>query len=369
MTEDYVIRKYQISEENQIIELLNNAFDYWPPYDLTHSVLEHWKWKYIENSSGKYLLIVAEKDGEVVGFNSQIFTNLKVGNKTILSGLFTELGVHPDHRRKGISNNMVKFMKKIREDMETRIHFGFSSNPIVIKAELKRGKKYFPHDLKLMISINDYDSYLKSNPGSRLTNYVMRQGFRLKRYLDTLINSLTLNTTSKTPFQIRKMSSFNEDVDIFWDTIKDHYLFITERKMNHLNWRYADPRGGNYDIKAAYDENRIVGYIVTRINNIEKDHPVGFIVDLITIPNRIDIADKLIDSALQDFMAKKITTLKSLVVKNHPYEGIYKKHGFSESRIQYAMTIELMYFDEEWDEILKMPADRVLISYCDTDRI
>jgi hypothetical protein len=205
LTEDYIIRKYQTGEENEIIELLELAFEYWPPYDLTHSVLEHWIWKYIENSSGKYILGIATKDDQVVGFNSQIFTNLKVGKKTILAGLFTELGVHPDHRRRGISNNMTKFMKKIREDMGTRIHFGFSSNPIVIQAELKRGKKYFPHELKLFIRIKDYDSYLKANPDSRLSNYIIRLGFSLLQYFVSLKYSLILNTKPKTLFQISEI--------------------------------------------------------------------------------------------------------------------------------------------------------------------
>jgi hypothetical protein len=178
-----------------------------------------------------------------------------------------------------------------------------------------------------------------------------------------------LNTKSSTPIKIIKLTSFNDDSDIFWDTIKDHYLFITERKQDHLNWRYADPRGGNYKILAAYEENQMVGYIVIRINKIDNEHTVGFIVDLITLPERIDIADKLIDSALQNFKLNNVTTLKSIVVENHPYESLFNKHGFLDSREQYAMCFDNTDFDEEWNDILRMPADRVLVTYGDTDRI
>lgn len=103
---------------------------------------------------------------------------------------------------------------------------------------------------------------------------------------------------------IKECSEFDDRVDLFYESVKHQHNFIIERKQEHLNGRYTDPRGGNYHVLTVEEDNGFQGYIVLRINRFNKEYPVGRVVDLFTDSDRSGVTNSLVQEAKYYFDKK-----------------------------------------------------------------
>jgi len=119
-------------------------------------------------------------------------------------------------------------------------------------------------------------------------------------------------------------------------------------------------------VKQVEEDGHIIGYSVLRINRYQSDYPVGYIVDLLTLPDRPDAANELVEDAIKYFDSRKINIINYQVVKGHPYERILKRHGFLDSRIKiYVFYQPLGNFDGM--SKLKSTPEKTFISWGDHD--
>ena len=80
-----------------------------------------------------------------------------------------------------------------------------------------------------------------------------------------------------------------------------------------MNWRFCDSRGGNYVVKMAEENGSILGYIILRINKIREDYPIGYIVDLLTLPERLDVVSDLISNSVNYFDVNDVNAINLFV--------------------------------------------------------
>jgi hypothetical protein len=133
-------------------------------------------------------------------------------------------------------------------------------------------------------------------------------------------------------FSIKKVSSFDDRIDVFWEEVKGSYDFIVEKSREYLNWRYCDIRGGDYKVYLAEELSSILGYIVLRINKIDPLHQVGYIMEVLALRDREDVAMELFGKAMKYFQSNNVNAVYFSVISGHPYERIARKHGFLDSR-------------------------------------
>ena len=105
MGTDYIIREFNDKDEDQILELLEQAFQRKISQD-------HWRWKYFDNPLKKQVIVVAEKEEQIVGCSHTYYRELKFGKKIHLMGIGGDAAVHKEHRRKGLHTNIVKLKDK-----------------------------------------------------------------------------------------------------------------------------------------------------------------------------------------------------------------------------------------------------------------
>ncbi len=74
---------YQKGEEEELVSLLSTIFHGWPHLDLTHSSLDHWIWKYVDNSTKMSKVVVATENGRIVGCHHSGYVNIKIGEKVM----------------------------------------------------------------------------------------------------------------------------------------------------------------------------------------------------------------------------------------------------------------------------------------------
>ena len=368
MTNKFNASPYRPGDEEEIVQLLELVFNGWPQFDLNCTPLDHWRWKYLDNPLRLNILYSASFDNKIIGCTHTIPQRVKVGDKIFLSGTGADVAVHPDFRRRGIHNKIVDSKLDFEAKIGIKFHYGISNNPILIKRNMRRGFPLFPHDVSSFIRIYDVDLHLRMIP----TKYawIKKYGYQLLKIYNKLRNALRSYSSSDHDFHISVILNFDDRINTFWNKIKDNYSLIVERKQNYLNWRYCDPRGGDYTVIQAEKDGHVLGYGVLRINMYRGEYPVGHIVDLLTIPERLDVAGALVEHAVIYFDKKDINTIQCLSIKNHPYERILNRYGFINSRKK--LNIFYQYYEgisENLKQVEKSSENKIHFAIGDYDAI
>jgi GNAT superfamily N-acetyltransferase len=343
---DYVVRPYRPGDEVQIVPLLQLVFYGWQDLDF-------WRWKYQDNPQKKAIMIVTEIDGRIIGFTSSIFKMVKVGDKIYFSAYGTDLAVHPDFRRKGVRTNMAVLKREMRSKYEEHFNYSFTENPLIINHPSKHGNRnYSPYFLRRFFRIQDLNLHNRMKPAKNTSEQIRRIGFNAIRQLSDLKNSLTSSPPPNSDIQTTEIDEFDDRTETFWNQVKDHYDFIVERSREHLNWNYCDPRGGNFKVFLAEEDEHMLGYVVLKMGN-GGEYPRGEVMDLLTIPGRMDAAMTLLTEAIKDFNNNGINFCSTMLLEGHPYEKVFEKHGFTNGRAKVNVHYSCFNMDDESVNLIK----------------
>jgi len=372
LVEEIKIRGYRPGDEKGIVELFKLVFKGWPHFDIDCSPLDHWNWKYC-NEMSKKTMAIAEDNNQIVGtFLTWIF-NLKISDSIFRTSNGVDIAVHPNYRGFGLFTKTRDFTGNLRSAYDLKTHIGMSDNPIVIQKYERDSEENptlwpkFPFNVNRLIRINDVNEYLKKNPIDDA--FIKKAGYTALSSAYKLESILSLKPKIKGRFKLRQISFFDNSIDEFWDSIKESYAFILERKKEYLNWRYFDPRAGHYRVLQAEEDGKMVGYSVLRINHYKPDNLKGFIVDLLAAPGRLDIVDVLLKEAVRYFEGLGINAIFSLGFEDHPYSSIYRNYGFvtyTKSKLYLWLTEDL---GKAIERLRKSKVERAHIALGDEDEI
>jgi GNAT superfamily N-acetyltransferase len=97
------VRPFLPEDEAPVLELLQASFGCWPPAGIELDAAEFLRWKHFECPFGRSLLLVAEVDGQIAGFQGRVSWRLRAGARAIETMRGADLAVHPRFRRRGVS--------------------------------------------------------------------------------------------------------------------------------------------------------------------------------------------------------------------------------------------------------------------------
>ncbi len=103
---EYSYRTFVDDDAPAVMNLVHKAF----PFFLGGN---YWVWKYLSNPNfDPALVVIAEKDGEVVGCNHWLLRNFKLTNElTLKASLGGDIVVAPQHRGHGVGKGLLKFLR------------------------------------------------------------------------------------------------------------------------------------------------------------------------------------------------------------------------------------------------------------------
>jgi GNAT superfamily N-acetyltransferase len=363
------VSSFQKGNDIKIVDLLELVFDDWPYRDLDcTSKIEHWNWKYLDNPIGLFNIGLAWEKNKLVGCDHCYYLRVKIGDETFLCGIGADSAVHPEHRKKGIYTKMADLTKGIFNQHRANLAYWITTNPIFIESAKNKELPIFPHNIMKMMRINDMKQYLSETNSEH--RFVKEIGYNIVSKMKLMKNLINHDAKKNyRPTRMRDIKYFDERINTFWHGIEDHYSFIIKRDQDYLNYRYNDSRGGKYIVKILEDDKEILGYIVsgTRRNN---GYETGFIVDLLSKPNRIDVAKKLLSEALEQFDDKGINVVKSWIIKNHPYDQLFRKKGFIDSkRASPFVVFNLTSVGNEWNKVMESRPENIHFAMGDLDII
>jgi ribosomal protein S18 acetylase RimI-like enzyme len=342
---------------------LDVVFDGWPQIDLSSNKLDHWKWKYLDRPIQNLIAYVSKHGNKTIACLHETSTNLKIQDRIYFSSCGGDLAVHPDYRGRGIWRRMVDDWVEVLQKDPYIIGYSNSSHPVVVGRAKKNKFTTIPGAVRLYIRIHDVDKFLQNTQA----NLVKKLGYRVVRELSKIRypdkeiqdENLTLST----------ISQFDARIDDFWESIKDEYDLIVERNRDYLNWRYCDPRGGNYRVRIIEENDAIVGYSVVRINRYIKENPKGYIIDIVSPRDHENIAVSLFNDACKYFDDENVNEVHYWAPKDHFYSNIIGRFGFLDSQ-----TEVLVWFSDDCDKdlletIKAIDKKRVMFQLGDVDWI
>ena len=312
-------RPYQPGDEEQIVPLLIESYNGWPFFDLKCSPVEHWLWRYLDNPQHNSLLSEILDGNRIVGSGHNVLHDMLINGRKTLASYGTDACVHPEYQGKGLYRILVE--KLVEGQIEAGVEFNYMvtvhDRVINSKSQMKATPYVFPHSVRYLERIDDLDLHLQ------VKEFSGEYGWRLRH----LIEQLKSKPMRAPQVEIQTIDCFDEEFLDFLNEVNGSYDYIKHRTLEYLNWRYLDPRGGNYEVQALYEHGEFNGYGVFRVNRLEK-YPVGYIVDLLTLPSRIDAAESLLLSGLEYFKENNVNQVIFQVVEGHPYEELFKHYGF-----------------------------------------
>ena len=365
---DHIVRHILPGDEYGIVDLLEITFNPWPNYSIECEPMEHWRWKYQDSPNATKSSVVCESEGKIIGCKHDVVLKLKIGNEILFGNLGSDLAVHPDHRRKGISTKLRELNRASKKEVGYEFTYFVTSNPILIE-HYQKTREPFPYTIFNYVKIFDIDLQLEKMPvkGPLIKKY----GFLSLEVLNKVRNVFTeKNETSET--KIISITFFDELYNRFWQKEKQSYDFIINRDIAYMNWRYADPKGGNYSILKAEKEDEFTGYIILYINRIIEDYPIGYIVDIMTDGND-ETTYELVSAAIDFFKTNDVNIINCLTLRGHHHEKALQQNGFVNSMIGLKIFLGrhgTRSNDENLLSTLRIAKrDRVHFSYGDIDSL
>ncbi|MFP3951995.1 MAG: GNAT family N-acetyltransferase [Candidatus Bathyarchaeia archaeon] len=362
------IRLYRPGDEDDIVRLLDLCFEGWPKIDV--NPLEYWRWKYVDSPFWKNDISLGILDGEIIACKHSLYFGLKIGDEVLEATLGSDLAVHPDYRNMGVSRKVSGFSSNRKMKLGYDFSYFVTSNPHLIKSYQERLEE-FPHEIRVYVRICDVDLQLKASPVKR--PILTKMGFLALKGANFIKNIFRDVPREGSDVTLSSIDRFAEGDKEALEEIQEEYNFIVQRSPRYLNWRYCDPRGGEFRVRIAEDGGEAIGYSVSFINRYLEGYPIGYIIDVLTPPDRVDVMEALVSDVVNFFDENGINMVNTIAVNGHPLEKALSSHGFVDTRI--SLKIFLGRYgkraqDQELKNILReSPSKHIHFSYGDIDSI
>ncbi len=367
MNMSYSVHKYQPGDEEEIVNFLCETFKGWPHFDLECPPIDHWRWKYVDNPPKLTVATLAKSEGEIVGCFFGLPQWLKIGDQKLLSCQGVDAATHPAYRGIGVYSKLRKYKFELMRGTATNFYYVVSSDSLLIEKNKREGRPALPFILEQLMKIRDVDLHLRTVSSER--SFVKKFGYRTLRTINRLKGSAKTSSKIRDDFKITEVDRFDQRIDGFWSKVSTHYKLIVQRDGDYLNWRYCDLRGGKYNIRVAMADGQILGYMVLRVNSYVPDYQTGYIVDLLTLPDRPDVVSELGRHAVEFFDRRDVNIIQVNVLKNSLAELLFHGLGFVNYPVKPFMNYAAEYRNNYLDELNLRDVEKMHFSYGDYDWI
>lgn len=335
-------RAHREGDEAMLLDLLVQAFGRWPKIEIACDPADHLRWKLSNTPEAPSIHRITEVDGSPAASVFCWIQNVKLRHGLYRNIQGVDSVAHPDFQRLGLFAARTEWRKQHPDDQPCDFQFGpVSGHPALVhmhqKAEQEGRSLVIGNRVRVLTLPLDEDTSAR-------------------------IERAAVPGASSAPLDIRAVDAFDERIDSFWPLAAAPFEFIVERTRDQLNWRYADPRAGRFSIRLAERDGQLLGYAALRLS-----HDRGYIADLLTLPERLDVAGALLADAVVTLAALSVSRIDWWVNVRHPYQELARERGFEDKRV---VDISLFPNNPALDlTYLADPSVQVHVAAGDTDLV
>lgn len=290
------MRYFHDGDEIRLADLLMAAFPRWPAIDTDVSAIEHLRWKLHSGPDSTRYHIVAELGSRIIAGRFFIPQTAKMGSKVIAVRQGVDTAVHPEFRGHGL-------MTALTYPMPERIRQGFDADFSVNS------------DAQALVKMRQYDE--------RDNVYATVEVLRARA--DAVPHDAV--HVAPATVDIDVVGQFDGSVEQFFEQASAPFWFIVRRTAHYLNWRYVDRRAGDFTIKIAKRDGKLLGFVVSKTSG-----ETGYVADLLCLPGCEDVAACLAQDALADFRSRRVDSVEWWSTPSHPYRRALTALGFREKK-------------------------------------
>jgi GNAT superfamily N-acetyltransferase len=309
LPETWAPRSYRPGDDEAILSVFQSAFPKWPPVDTGDDVapLDHLRWKMNSHPIAKQFFMIGEVDGVLASPRIVIAQPVRVKGQPLLSFQPTDIAVAPEYRGLGITERMLPLEWRL---ITTERYMQAFAIKLYVRGWTAAHKVIRP---RIGVSGHAY--------GNRF--------IALERP-----NTPPPSAAADAGCTLRRISAFDDRIDPFWEEASRPFYFAIDRSQAYLNWRF-DHRAGHFDITLGEHDGRVLGYIVTRVNR-----GIGYIADLIALPERLDVARSLLVHGLGALHGTAASHIECWLPTRHPYREVLRDLGFerAERKLRFRYT-------------------------------
>lgn len=307
--------------------------------------VEHYLWKFQSlNEQVHSYEYSAHLGNELVGYyaaipyiykwnsaclNAAMVCDVMTGVNARGKGVFTKLGIYSTNQ-----------FKKAGFDFST----GYPIRKEVIPGHLKAGWEVL-FDLPMYGRFIKFDSYLKKK---RLSLLAFPLNFLWKTYTSILKLIHYQKELKKLTIEYYKQDQIHT-IQGFEDFIESWNLEIPIgliKDINFLRWRLGAPEK-EYNILIMRDENKIIGYSITRC--IEKeDVPCLGILDFYVLKHYAFSAGKLNQFIINDAVSKGVELILVMMSSIYYRNYQFKKMGYLKTPFNFSFIVKIFNKELDW---------------------
>ena len=347
----------------QMSQLLESAFDGWPDFPLTVPTAEHIRWK-LNPPGDRETAVTVTPDGAGLAATSTLLRRtylLRGVSHTVADG--ADAAVAPAHQGRGYYSKRRGLSDTIAPDASFGMSFSHNERVLHVRRRVSEAEPANRlQTLELPLS------------GRRLAAPRHRAAAWLAPLASPLAWAAVLATRWRhrdsltapvKPTSIRLIDEFDRAADAFCASALVQFEMVQLRNREYLNWRYCDPRAGDWRVAVAESEGVMAGYVVYRPSSHR-----AILADLLTLPERLDVAAPLVEFVTSEVRAAGAASVRTWLPRKHPYTPVLKACGYIGIRRSPGANIRIKRLSEDDRRlILDDPDTRIHMMPGDTDMV
>ena len=318
MSQDFAIEEFQLGDREQVRELY--AACYGRDSDRYPSPAE-WDWRY-RNGIYKSTIWLAKWGDRVAAQRPTVIKTVKIGQEYYPAAHFMDVMTHPDFRRRGLFTRLVQWATAAVTEQGAAICYTFP-NENSFPGYARKTDWTHVGSLSLFMKPVNAEALLRE----RIRNPVLRNVLALLLRPGLALACRESSRGRATGVSIRRLLSFDERFDAFWDQVANDYEVILRRDSRHLNWRYIQRPSVEYAVYAAEEGEQILGFIVVRTRRMFGMN-LGLIVELLTLNQDERLAQALVATGVQHLVEVGAEAIACVMFDHQPYCQALRREGF-----------------------------------------
>ena len=358
------VRNALEADASQMVELLFRAFKRWPEFELFVSPVEHLLWKMRSGPTAARHQWVSEVDGRIAAMVVIIVRRIRMRGRDYVVRHGADAAVDPEYQKRGLYGAMIDYARHSPQTSEFDLGFGFTTNPRVRRPSRREGRMALANPIQVLekpYSARAIVARRRERYGGRLPSPLAV--LRIK--LGTVFNRLghpPYWRRVKPTWSITTRERFDDRIEGFFDEAARPFDLVIVKSRDYMNWRYSDPAAGRFTIRVAEQDGSILGYLVLKVSEGS-----GYIVDLLALPDRIDVMRSLVEDALHLFSEAGVDLVTCWMISRHPYNPILRRYGFIDTRRDVGFRYRAVSLDESTLEFLTDAGARIHLMHGDSD--
>lgn len=247
---------------------------------------------------------------------------MKVGDELCLGSLPLDTMVHPDYRGQGMFTTLAKEAYKLAAERGIHFIYGFpnenSRHGFITKLDWRELHNGIPLWVR---PLNFEDIFKKRFAANKFIASLAGKAGKL------VIGLFYWSPRHMPSCCVSEVSSLDGRFDLLWQEASKDYNILAVRDKAYLAWRYIEKPGENYTVLAAERGEKLLGFIVVKCAE-ELGLRIGFIMDMLSIPEEAPVARDLLSAAVDYFELKQMDIAGCLMLPSLAYSRNLRERGF-----------------------------------------